>query len=66
MFVTPFIKLKATLANPAIGLNQKGTLLSGGGAVANAVMGAYERTTAQGDQCGKVLEAVGPHTQYDF
>ncbi len=71
MFVTPFIKVQGTMANPGIGLNKKGTLLSGGAAFATGGMslllkGVYDRAIAEGDQCDKVLEAVGEHTRFSF
>jgi uncharacterized protein involved in outer membrane biogenesis len=34
MFVTPFVALRGTLANPSVGVNEKGTLLTAGAAVA--------------------------------
>lgn len=71
MFVTPFVKLKGTLANPSVGLNKKGTLLTGGAAIATGglsllVKAAFDRATAEADQCEKVLETAGQHTRYDF
>jgi hypothetical protein len=71
MFVTPFIKLKGTLASPAIGLNEKGTLLTGSAAIATMglsllLKGMLDRTTAQGDHCEKALENIGDHIRYTF
>jgi len=71
MFVTPFIKVIGTLASPAIGLNQKGTLLTGGAAIATGGLsilakGLFDRATAQGDHCEKALENVGNHIHYSF
>ena len=71
MFVTPFVKIKGTLASPNVGLNEKGTLLTGGAAVATGglsllLKAAFDRATAEGDQCKKALETAGQHTRYDF
>ena len=33
MFVTPFVKVTGTLAQPGLSLNAKGTILAGGAAV---------------------------------
>jgi len=64
MFVTPFVKLSGTLANPAIGLNKSGALVSGGAAVLTGGMsflfqGVMDRASAREDKCAKTLEAVG-------
>ena len=64
MFVTPFVKLSGTLANPTVGLNEKGLLLSGGAAVLTGGMsflyqGLVDRATAERGQCELALEAVG-------
>jgi hypothetical protein len=64
MFVTPFVKLSGTLAKPGVGLNAKGTLLSGGAAVATGglsllVRGMADRATAEKDQCAPTLAEVG-------
>jgi AsmA protein len=64
MFVTPFVKLSGTLANPSVGLNQKGVLLSGGAAVLTGGLsflykGVMDRATAEGGQCEQALESVG-------
>ena len=61
MFVTPFVKLKGTLAQPAVGLNEKGAILTTGAAVATAglsilVKGAMDRATAEGDHCDKTMD----------
>jgi uncharacterized protein involved in outer membrane biogenesis len=71
MFVTPFVKVKGTLASPNVGLNEKGTLLTGGAAVATGglsllLKAVFDRATAEGDQCEKALETAGQHTRYDF
>ena len=71
LLVKPFVKLKGTLASPGIGLNEKGTLLSGGAAIATGgtsllVETAFDRATAEGDQCEKTLEIVGDHIRYAF
>jgi uncharacterized protein involved in outer membrane biogenesis len=71
MFVTPFVKLKGTLSTPSVGLNKKGTLLTGGAAVATGglsllLKGVFDRATAEGDQCEKALETAGQHTRFDF
>lgn len=71
MFVTPFIKVGGTLASPGIGLNKKGTLLTGGAAVATGglsllLKGLLDRTTAEQDQCPKALENAGAHTPFSF
>lgn len=63
MFVTPFVKLSGTLANPSVGLNAKGALLSGGAAVLTGGMsflyqGLVDRATAEGGQCEQALESV--------
>lgn len=71
MFVTPFIKVKGTLASPGIGLNKKGTFLTGGAAVATGglsvlVKGVLDRSTAEGDHCEKALGKAGEHTRFAF
>jgi len=71
MFVTPFVKVKGTLASPSVGLNKKGTLLTGGAAVATGglsflIKSAFDRATAEGDKCEKALEMAGQHTPYAF
>jgi len=63
MFVTPFVKLSGTLAEPGVGANATGLLLSGGAAVLTGGMsflyrGLFDRATAQADQCERVLEEV--------
>jgi len=67
MFVTPFVKLSGTLADPSVGLNAKGMLLSGGAAVLTGGMsflykGLVDRASAEGSQCEEALEAVGTVT----
>jgi AsmA protein len=67
MFVTPFVKLSGTLANPSVGLNAKGVLLSGGAAVLTGGMsflykGLVDRATAEEGQCEEALEAAGTVT----
>ena len=61
MFVTPFVKVTGTLAEPGLSLNAKGTILAGGAAVLTGgisllVRGLADRATAEGDSCGKALE----------
>lgn len=63
MFVTPFVKLSGTLAEPTVGLNEKGVLLSGGAALLTGGMsflytGIMDRVTAQQDQCPDALAAL--------
>lgn len=63
MFVTPFVELNGTLAQPGVGLNKKGLLLTGGAAILTGGMsflykGIIDRATAEGSQCNKVLEAI--------
>lgn len=63
MFVTPFVKLSGTLAEPSIGLNKKGILLSGGAAVLTGGMsflytGLMDRAMAEGSRCEQVLTVV--------
>jgi uncharacterized protein involved in outer membrane biogenesis len=64
MFVTPFVKVTGTLAQPGLSLNAKGTILAGGAAVLTGgisllVRGLADRATAEGDSCGKALEEAG-------
>jgi hypothetical protein len=64
MFVTPFVKLSGTLADPGIGLNKSGTVLTGGVAVLTGGLsllfqGFADRATAEGDHCAKALAEVG-------
>jgi len=71
MFVTPFVKVEGTLAGPKVGLNEKGTLLTGGTALATGglslvIKAAIDRVIAEGDNCKKVLEMEGQHSRYDF
>jgi uncharacterized protein involved in outer membrane biogenesis len=63
MFVTPFVALSGTLAEPGIGVNAKGVLLEGGLALATGGLsflykGAMDRATAEADQCAQVLEEI--------
>ncbi len=63
MFVTPFVKLTGTLKEPAVGLNEKGLLLSGGAAILTGGMsflytGLVDRATAESDHCQKALQSV--------
>ena len=65
-FVTPFVKLSGTLAEPGMGLDTQGVLVSGGLAVATGGMsmlfkGATDRATAGGDRCEEVRAAAGQH-----
>lgn len=60
MFIKPFVALKGTLASPAIGLNEKGTLISAGAAVATGglsflVKAAADRLGGSVDHCTKTL-----------
>jgi len=71
MFVTPFIKVDGTLAEPSIGLSETSSLLSGGAAVATGGLsllykGVFDRVTAEGDQCAKTLDEVSKHANYTF
>jgi uncharacterized protein involved in outer membrane biogenesis len=64
MFVTPFVKITGTLADPGLSLNATGTLLSGGAAVLTGgisllVQGLTDRATAEGDACEKTLAEAG-------
>jgi hypothetical protein len=64
MFVTPFVKLSGTLAEPGVGLNKKGLLLEGGMAVATGGLsflykGVMDRATAEGGQCEAVMAEIG-------
>jgi uncharacterized protein involved in outer membrane biogenesis len=64
MFVTPFVKVTGTLAQPGLSLNAKGTILAGGAAVLTGgisllVRGLADRATAEGDSCGKALDEAG-------
>ncbi len=71
MFVTPFIKVTGTLAEPGIGLDKKGSLLTGGAAVATGGLsllykGLFDRVTAEGDHCEETLGEVDEHANYTF
>ena len=62
MFVTPFVKLKGTLANPSVGLDKKGALLAvGTGGLSVLAQAAADRIAGEKDNCAKVLEEVGDH-----
>jgi uncharacterized protein involved in outer membrane biogenesis len=63
MFVTPFVKVGGTLAEPGVGFNATGTLMSGGaaaltGGLSVLIQGVADRVTAERDQCAKALEQV--------
>jgi hypothetical protein len=67
MFVTPFVKIGGTLTEPGVGMNARGTLMSGGaaaltGGISVLVQGLADRVTGERDQCAKALEqaAGGP------
>lgn len=71
MFVAPFIKATGTIASPGIGLNKKGTLLTGTAAFATGGLSlvlqrVFHRVTAGGDHCEDVLKTVGEHTNFKF
>ncbi|GAB3278795.1 AsmA family protein [Parahaliea aestuarii] len=56
MFVTPFVSLEGTLAAPRMGLDEKGTLLTAGAAMATGGMsilwkGMMDRATGTIDHC---------------
>jgi AsmA protein len=64
MFVTPFVKLTGTLADPSVGLNAKGVLLSGGAAVLTGGMsflykGLIDRASAEEGKCDEALQSAG-------
>jgi uncharacterized protein involved in outer membrane biogenesis len=62
MFVTPFVKLKGTLASPTVGLDKKGALLAAGtGGLSVLAQAAVDRVAGAKDNCAKVLEEVGDH-----
>ena len=68
MFVTPFVKVSGTLAQPGIGLNTTGTLLAGGAAVLTGgvsllAKGMADRVMAEGDQCVEALAEAGYSAQ---
>ncbi len=63
MFVTPFVAVSGTLAQPGVGLNAKGAILSGGAAVLTGGLsflyqGLMDRATAGADRCEETLAAV--------
>lgn len=60
MFVTPFVALRGTLAAPGIGVNETGTLLAAGAAVATGGLsflykGLADRATGAIDQCKETM-----------
>lgn len=60
MFVTPFVALRGTLADPGIRLKKTGTLFTLGAALATgglslAVQGGMDRITGEVDQCSVIL-----------
>jgi AsmA family protein len=62
MFVTPFVKLKGTLASPSIGLDKSGTLLAvGTGGLSVLAQAAADRIAGEKDSCAKMLEKTGGH-----
>lgn len=70
MIVTPFVSLSGTLAEPGVGLNTRGILLSGGAAFATGGLsflaeGLLDRATAEADHCGKALAEAGDHPSLD-
>lgn len=71
MFVTPFIKVTGMLDSPCIGMNKKGTLLTGGAAIASGGLSlvlqrAFDRVTADGDRCEEALKIAGEHFRFTF
>lgn len=63
MFVTPFVAVSGTLAQPGVGLNTKGVILSGGAAVLTGGLsflykGFLDRATAGADKCEETLATV--------
>jgi uncharacterized protein involved in outer membrane biogenesis len=63
MFVTPFVALSGTLADPHVGLNKKGALLSGGAAILTGGLsflykGVADRATAEAGKCEETFEAI--------
>jgi len=61
MFVTPFVKIAGTLAEPGLSLNAGGTIMAGGAAVLTGgvsllVRGLADRASAEGDACAKALK----------
>jgi len=65
MFVTPFVKLVGTLANPHIGVDKKGGLLAAAtvatGGVALLAKGVADRAAGETDRCAEILADVGDH-----
>ena len=65
--VTPFVEMSGTLANPGIGLNKKGVILTGGAAILTGgitllAKGASDRASAEADACETALVAAGEHS----
>jgi uncharacterized protein involved in outer membrane biogenesis len=65
-FVTPFVTLQGSLAQPRVGLNEKGMLLQGGAAVVTGGLSIlasalFDRATGALDACEKAMEHVGGH-----
>jgi uncharacterized protein involved in outer membrane biogenesis len=68
MFLTPFVALKGTLISPALGLNEKGTLLTAGAAAATGglsllLKAAIDRLGGSVDHCIETLPDY-PHPPY--
>jgi len=62
MFVTPFVKLKGTLASPSIAPDTKGVLLAVGTSGLSVVaQAAADRVAGEKDECARMLEKVGDH-----
>ena len=60
MFLTPFVSLEGTLASPGVGLNEKGTLLTAGAAMATGGLsflwqGLADRAAGALDQCKETM-----------
>jgi hypothetical protein len=56
MFVTPFVALRGTLASPTVGVNETGTLMTAGAAVATGglsflAQAALDRASGAMDHC---------------
>lgn len=61
MFVTPFVALRGTLASPTVGVNEKGTLLTAGAAIATGglsflAQAAMDRAGGAMDRCATDLQ----------
>ena len=66
MFVTPFVKVGGTLADPGVGLNAKGALLEGGAAIFTGGLSilakaALDRASGETDECQSMLDRIGDH-----